>query len=66
MIKEEIYNYIKDNFDLDLVCAGMFVWNIVALIVDEVQNVDDRISFAGDLLDGLGLTDEELKNLFSF
>lgn len=66
MITEEIYNYIRDNFSLDDMCAGTLVWNIVQFIVSEVQNVDDRISFAGDLLDGLGLTDEELKSLFSF
>lgn len=66
MIKEEIFNYIRDNFNLDFIAAGTLVWNIISLLVDEVQNVDDRVSFARDLLDGLALEDEELKNLFSF
>lgn len=66
MIKEEIFNYIRDNFNLDHISAGTLVWNIISFIVDEVQNVDDRVSFAEDLLDGLGLEDDELKSLFSF
>lgn len=66
MIKEEIFNYIRDNFNLDYTSAGMLVWNIISFIVDEVQNVDDRVSFASDLLDGLGLEDEELTSLLSF
>lgn len=64
MIKDEIFCYIRDNFNLDDMAASTLVWNIVSLLVDEVQNKDDRISFAEDLLDGLGLNDKELAQLF--
>lgn len=66
MIKDEIFCYIRDNFNLDYMSASTLVWNIVSLIVDEVGNKDDRISFASDLLEGLGLEDEELTQLFDY
>lgn len=63
---EEIFNYIRDNFNMDDSSALSLVWNIVSILVNEVENVDDRISFAADLLDGLGLRESEIKALFKF
>ena len=61
---EEIFNYIRDNFNLDRVPASTLVWNIIEYLVDEVQDAEDRADFAGDLLDGLGLEEDELEALF--
>lgn len=65
MIKDEIFCYIRDNFTLDGAAASRLMWDIISLLVDEVQNEDDRVSFAKDLMDGMGLEDSELRYLFS-
>lgn len=58
---EKFFNYVRDNFELDGLMAGTLLWNILAAIEAWTTNEDEQYSMVCDLLDGIGLTDEEIK-----
>ena len=63
MNKEEFYNYIRDNFEFDGGMASRLLWNALSFIEDGCSNEDEQYSLACELLDGIGLTDTEIKQI---
>ena len=63
MNKEEFFNYVRDNFEFDGLMAGRLLWNILTAIEGWTTNEDEQYSMACDLLDGIGLTDAEIKKI---
>lgn len=63
MNKEEFYNYIRDNFELEG-AAMRLIWNILTFIEESCTSHDEQYALACDLLDNtIGLADAELRKI---
>lgn len=60
MTKEQFYNYILENFNLD---GTALVQNILDYIEKHTFDTNESYLMACDLLDGIGLTDAELRKI---
>lgn len=64
MTKEEFYNYIRDNFELDGGAAWRLLSNICDFIKRHAYTEVEQYTIACELLNGtIGLTDEELRKI---
>ena len=64
MNKEEFYNFIRDNYELDGGAAMRLLWNILSCVEEWCSNYEEQQDMICQLLDGtIGLTEEELKGV---
>ena len=62
MNKDDFYDYIRETFDLSGTSLRL-IQNILDYIKKTTCNKNEQYSLACDLLDGFGLTDDELKKI---
>jgi len=63
MGKEEFYNFIRDNFTFDSGMASRLLWNALTFIESGCTSEDEQYALASELLDGIGLSDAELRKI---
>lgn len=59
MNRNEFYDYIRENFTLDATALNL-IDNILFYVESRFEEVEDQHIALKDLLDGFGLTDEEI------
>lgn len=63
MNKQEFFNFIRDEFDMGATMASTLLWNALTFIETGCTSEDEQYALACDLLDGIGLTDAELRKI---
>ena len=60
--KEELFNYIRDNFTVDN--DGLkIIWNVLDWVLLQSMDTEDTIEAIMCLLDGIGLEREEIERI---
>ena len=59
--KDELFDYIINNFDIEWGTARMLVFNILTYVVESSLSSEDTITSLLCLLDNTGITREEIE-----
>lgn len=64
-MKEKFWEYIRDNFNLDI-DGGRMVRNIIDWVWEQSMDKEDTVKSLMCLLDGIGIEEEEIEQFVNW